>query len=53
MLGLTSHYHVTNPAKWVGTATNMYELVDFFESQNTNNEVNARARKGKRRNEEN
>lgn len=42
-LGLDSHYHVANPAKWMSTATDVYELVNFFEAQNTNYEVNARA----------
>ncbi len=42
-LGLPKHYNVTNPAKWMGTATDVYELVNFFESQNTNYEVNGHA----------
>ncbi|HEY1041143.1 MAG TPA: ribonucleotide-diphosphate reductase subunit beta [Candidatus Paceibacterota bacterium] len=42
-LGLEAHYNVTNPAKWMSTATDVYELVNFFESQNTNYEVNSRA----------
>ncbi len=42
-LGLTPHYHATNPAKWMSTATDVFELVNFFESQNTSYEVNARA----------
>lgn len=42
-LGLEAHYHVQNPAKWMSTATDVYELVNFFESQNTAYEVNARA----------
>ena len=42
-LGLPVHYNVTNPAKWMSTATDVYELVNFFESQNTSYEVNARA----------
>ncbi len=42
-LGLTPHYKVTNPAKWMSTATDVYELVNFFEVQNTNYEVDARA----------
>lgn len=42
-LGLPPHYNVTNPAKWMATSTDVYELVNFFESQNTNYEVNAKA----------
>ena len=42
-LGLTPHFNATNPAKWMSTATDVYELVNFFEAQNTNYEVNARA----------
>jgi len=48
-LGLTPHYKVTNPAKWMSTATDVYELVNFFETQNTNYEVNARAHNAKER----
>ncbi len=42
-LGLEKHYNVTNPAKWMSTATDVFELVNFFEAQNTNYEVNANA----------
>lgn len=42
-LGLPTHYNVTNPAKWMTTATDVYELVNFFEQQNTSYEVNAKA----------
>jgi len=38
-LGLPKYYNVTNPAKWMSTATDVYELVNFFEAQNTNYEV--------------
>src|SRR3989338_6071053 len=38
-LGLPKHYGATNPAKWMGTATDVYELVNFFETQNTSYEV--------------
>ncbi|MFT7557344.1 MAG: ribonucleoside-diphosphate reductase beta chain [Planctomycetota bacterium] len=41
-LGLEPHYGVSNPAKWMSTATDVYELVNFFESQNTSYEVNAK-----------
>ncbi len=42
-LGLEKYYNVTNPAKWMSTATDVFELVNFFEAQNTNYEVNANA----------
>ncbi|MBI2475665.1 MAG: ribonucleotide-diphosphate reductase subunit beta [Candidatus Taylorbacteria bacterium] len=42
-LGLPKHYNVTNPAKWMGAATDVFELVNFFEQQNTNYEVDAKA----------
>lgn len=51
-LGLTPHYRVTNPAKWMSTATDVYELVNFFEAQNTNYEVDARAHEEKDKSEE-
>jgi len=38
-LGLPKYFNATNPAKWMGTATDVYELVNFFESQNTSYEV--------------
>ena len=40
-LGLPKHYNVTNPAKWMSGATDVYELVNFFEAQNTSYEVDA------------
>lgn len=40
-LGLDKHYNATNPAKWMSTATDVFELVNFFESQNTNYEVDS------------
>lgn len=42
-LGFPPHFNVTNPAKWMATATDTLELVNFFETQNTNYEVNAKA----------
>lgn len=42
-LGLPKHYGVPNPAKWMGAATDVFELVNFFEQQNTNYEVDAGA----------
>src|SRR5580700_7614554 len=38
-LGLEKHYGATNPAKWMSTATDVFELVNFFEAQNTSYEV--------------
>jgi ribonucleoside-diphosphate reductase beta chain len=34
-LGMEKHYNVSNPAKWMSTATDVSELVNFFEQQNT------------------
>lgn len=42
-LGFEKHYNATNPAKWMGAATDVYELVNFFEAQNTNYEVDVKA----------
>lgn len=42
-LGMTKHYNSTNPAKWMGAATDVFELVNFFEAQNTSYEVDVRA----------
>lgn len=42
-LGLPKHYNATNPAKWMSTATDVFELVNFFEAQNTSYEVDGRA----------
>ena len=40
-LGFEPEYNVGNPAKWMATANDTYELVNFFESTNTSYEVNA------------
>ena len=40
-LGLEKHYGASNPAKWMSAATDVFELVNFFEAQNTNYEVNS------------
>ncbi len=40
-LGLETHFNVTNPAKWMATSTDVFELVNFFEAQNTSYEVDA------------
>lgn len=42
-LGLQKYYNATNPAKWMSTATDVYELVNFFETQNTSYEVDGKA----------
>ena len=41
-LGFDTHFNVANPAKWMATATDVYELVNFFEAQNTSYEVNSK-----------
>jgi ribonucleoside-diphosphate reductase beta chain len=40
-LGFEKEYNVSNPAKWMATANDTLELVNFFESTNTSYEVNA------------
>lgn len=40
-LGLDPEYGVSNPAKWMSSATDTLELVNFFETVNTNYEVNS------------
>ena len=40
-LGFGSHYHVSNPAKWMAAANDVLQLVNFFEATNTSYEVNA------------
>lgn len=44
-LGFSPEYNVSNPAKWMTTANDTFELVNFFEAQNTSYEVNAGAGK--------
>jgi ribonucleoside-diphosphate reductase beta chain len=44
-LGFEPHFNVTNPAKWMATANDTLQLVNFFESTNTSYEVNATASK--------
>ncbi len=51
-LGLPKHYNVTNPAKWMAGATDVYELVNFFEAQNTSYEVDAHGHSKKKPTEE-
>lgn len=43
-LGFEPEYGVANPAKWMATANDTLQLVNFFESINTSYEVNAQAR---------
>lgn len=38
-LGFEKEYNVSNPAKWLATANDTLELVNFFESTNTSYEV--------------
>jgi ribonucleoside-diphosphate reductase beta chain len=47
-LGFPKYYNVTNPAKWMSTATDVYELVNFFEAQNTSYEVDSHAHSKKK-----
>jgi ribonucleoside-diphosphate reductase beta chain len=47
-LGLPKHYNATNPAKWMSGATDVYELVNFFEAQNTSYEVDGHASSNKK-----
>jgi ribonucleoside-diphosphate reductase beta chain len=47
-LGLPKKYGVTNPAKWMSSATDVFELVNFFEVQNTSYEVDAKAHSEKK-----
>ncbi|WP_425459339.1 ribonucleotide-diphosphate reductase subunit beta [Flexivirga caeni] len=42
-LGFGPHWGVSNPAKWMATANDTLELVNFFESINTSYEVDAQA----------
>jgi ribonucleoside-diphosphate reductase beta chain len=51
-LGLTAHFNVTNPAKWMATSTDVYELVNFFEAQNTAYEVDAHGHNNEKKKEE-
>ena len=39
-LGFGKHYNVSNPAKWMATANDTLQLVNFFEATNTSYEVN-------------
>src|SRR6478609_4565163 len=45
-LGFEAEYKVSNPAKWMATANDTLELVNFFESTNTSYESNAKASSG-------
>ena len=40
-LGLEPEYKIPNPAKWMSGASDVFELVNFFEMQNTSYEVNS------------
>ncbi|CAI9401153.1 MULTISPECIES: ribonucleotide-diphosphate reductase subunit beta [Aestuariimicrobium] len=42
-LGFEPHFGDANPAKWMATANDTLQLVNFFESINTSYEVDARA----------
>jgi ribonucleoside-diphosphate reductase beta chain len=47
-LGMPKYYNATNPAKWMSTATDVFELVNFFEQQNTSYEVDGHASTAKK-----
>jgi ribonucleoside-diphosphate reductase beta chain len=51
-LGLAVHFNVTNPAKWMATSTDVYELVNFFEAQNTAYEVDAHGHNNEKKKDE-
>lgn len=51
-LGLEPYFKVTNPAKWMSTASDVFELVNFFEQQNTAYEVDAHGHSNKKEEEE-
>lgn len=40
-IGLAKYYNAQNPAKWMSTATDVLELVNFFEMQNTKYEADS------------
>ncbi len=42
-LGFEAHFGVANPAKWMATANDTLQLVNFFEATNTSYEVGGRA----------
>ena len=42
-LGFGAHYNVSNPAKWMATANDTLQLVNFFEATNTSYEVNGQS----------
>lgn len=42
-LGLEKYYNAQNPAKWMTAATDVFQLVNFFEAQNTSYEVDSHA----------
>lgn len=42
-LGFEPEFGVANPAKWMATANDTLQLVNFFEATNTSYEVNTRA----------
>lgn len=50
-LGLPKQYNATNPAKWMTTATDVFELVNFFEAQNTSYEVDSHSGKSNKKEE--
>lgn len=47
-LGFEAHFKVSNPAKWMTAANDTFQLVNFFEAQNTSYEVNASGKGAKK-----
>jgi ribonucleoside-diphosphate reductase beta chain len=43
-LGFDAYFNVSNPAKWMATANDTLQLVNFFEATNTSYEVNSGAK---------
>lgn len=44
-LGFEAYFKASNPAKWMATANDTLQLVNFFEATNTSYEVNAQSSK--------
>lgn len=47
-LGFPAHYQAQNPAKWMATANDVHQLVNFFEATNTSYEVDVKAHKSEK-----
>jgi ribonucleoside-diphosphate reductase beta chain len=49
-LGFEAEFKVANPAKWMTTANDTFQLVNFFEAVNTSYEVNGQGVRGQKSN---